>query len=80
MLKIIMLSSYYIKLKKQPPEVFYKNAVLKYFAIFTGKSLCEIFKNISFEEHFRMAASELTLQSDSLEVCFWIAFKTILSY
>ena len=26
--------------KKQPPEVFYKNAVLKKFAIFTGKHLC----------------------------------------
>ena len=59
MLKVIMLSSYYIKLKKQPPEVFYKNAVLKYFAIFTGKNLCEIFKNISFEEHFRMALDHI---------------------
>ena len=25
--------------QKQPPDVFYKKAVLKYFAIFTGKHL-----------------------------------------
>ena len=45
--------------KKQPPEVSYKNAVLKSFAIFTGKHLCEIFKNTYFEEHLRAAASIL---------------------
>ena len=28
------------KLQKQPPEVFYKNTVLKNFAIFTAKHLC----------------------------------------
>ena len=28
-----------VKLQKQPPEVFYKKAVLKNFSIFTGKSL-----------------------------------------
>ena len=27
-------------LQKQPPEVFYKNIVLKNFAIFTAKHLC----------------------------------------
>ena len=27
-------------LSKQPPEVLYKKAVLKSFAIFTGKHLC----------------------------------------
>ena len=27
-------------LQKQPPEVFYKEAVLKNFAIFTAKHLC----------------------------------------
>ena len=42
-----------------------------------GKHLCEIFKNTYFEEHLCTAASELTLQSDCLELCFWIAFKTI---
>ena len=47
--------------KKQPPKVSYKNAVLKYFAIFTGKHLCETFKNTYFKEHLHMAASELTL-------------------
>ena len=39
--------------EKQPPEVFYKDAVLKNFAIFTGNHLRE--------EHLRTAASELTL-------------------
>ena len=34
MLKLVNL------LQKQPPEVFYKIYVLKYFAIFTGKYLC----------------------------------------
>ena len=42
-----------------------------------GKHLCEIFKDTYFEENLHMAAFELTLQSDCLELCFWIAFKTI---
>ena len=58
-------------------EKNYKNVVPKYFAIFTGKHLCEIFKNSCFEEHLRTAASELALPSD-LDFRFWIAFKTIL--
>ena len=29
-----------LKLKKQPPEMFYKEAVVKNFAIFAGKHLC----------------------------------------
>ena len=52
---------------------------LKDFAIFTGKQLCKIFKNTCFEEYLRMAASQLTLQSYCLELCSWIAFKTILT-
>ena len=47
--------------KKQPPEVFYKDAVLKNFARFMAKLLREIFKNTYFEEHLHTAASELTL-------------------
>ena len=35
----LRLSLYSVILKKQPPEVFYKNAILKNFAIFTGKHL-----------------------------------------
>ena len=46
-------------------------------AMFTGKHLCEIFKNTYFEQHLRTAASELTLQSDCLELYFCIAFKII---
>ena len=46
--------------EKTAMEVFYKNAVLKNFAIFTRKHLCEIFKNTYFEKHLRTAASELT--------------------
>ena len=65
--------------KKQPPEIFYINDVLKNFAIFTGKHLCEIFKNTHFEEHLPTAASKLSLWSDCLELCFWIAFKPILT-
>ena len=43
-------------------------------------SCCEIFKNTYVEEHLVMAASELTLESDSLELCFWtIDFKAILT-
>ena len=30
-------------IKKQPPEVFYKTKVLKNFAKFTGKHLCQSF-------------------------------------
>ena len=40
-------------------------------------TLREIFKNTYFEEHLRTAASELNLPTDCLELCFWIAFKTI---
>ena len=29
----------------------------------------------NFEEHQHTAASEPILQSDGLELCFWIAFK-----
>ena len=47
--------------EKQSPEVFYKNTVLKYFAILTGKHLCEIDKNTYFEERLCTAASELAL-------------------
>ena len=63
--------------KKQPPEVFYKNTVLKNFAIFMGKHLCEIFQNTCFEEHLCTAVSELTFWSDCLEFCFWIAYQTL---
>ena len=31
--------------QKQPPEVFYKKAILKNFAMFTGKHLCESLLN-----------------------------------
>ena len=31
------------QLQKQPPEVFYKKGVLKYFTKFTGKHLCQSF-------------------------------------
>ena len=72
-----MLNSYFMKLPKQPPEVFCKDAVLKNVAIFTGKNLREIFKNTYFEEHLHTAASELTLQSDCLKLSFWTAPKTI---
>ena len=60
---------------KKALKVFYKNAVLKYFAISMRKHLYEIFKNTYFEEDLHMAASELTSRSDSLELCFWIALK-----
>ena len=70
--------------KKQPPEIFYKNAFLKNFTIFSGKHLCKIFKNTYFEEHRRTAASELTLESHLKP--YWlcnvtkipVAFKTML--
>ena len=59
-------------------NAFYKNAVLKNFAIFTGKHLHEILKNTYFEEHLGTAAFELTLCSHCLELldykntsCFW---------
>ena len=37
-----------ISLEKQPPEVFYKKAILKNLAIFTGKHLCWSLFLISF--------------------------------
>ena len=35
----------------------------------------EIFKNTCFEEHLRTAASELTLESDYLELCIWTILR-----
>ena len=65
--------------KKQPSEVSFKKAVLKSFAIFTGKHPHKIIKNNYFEEHLHMVGSELTFWNDCLELCLWIAFKTILT-
>ena len=55
-------------MQKQPPELFYKKAVVKKLAIFTEKKplleslfnseYYEIFKSTYFEEHLRTAASE----------------------
>ena len=36
-----MLVQYYHKLQKQPPEVLCKKGVLRSFATFTGKHLCQ---------------------------------------
>ena len=46
---------------------------------YSHENTTEIFKNAYFEEHLHMAASELTLWSDGLGLCFWVAFKTILT-
>ena len=52
--------------KKTPTQMFY---------------CCEIFKKAYYEEHLCAVASELTLQTDCLEFCFWtVAFKTILAW
>ena len=56
-----------------------KKLFLKILQYSPGKHLCKIFKNNYFEEHLHMAASELTLQSDCLELCLRIAFKTNLT-
>ena len=55
-------------MQKQPPELFYKNSVVKKLAIFAEKKplleslfnseYCEIFKSTYFEELLRTAASE----------------------
>ena len=40
---------------------------------------CQVSKNTYFEEHQRMAASEVTLGSDCLGLFFEVTFKTIMS-
>ena len=67
--------------EKSSYRMFSIKTFLKIFAIFTGKHLCEIyfFEEHYFEEHLRMVVSELILWNDRLEICFWIAFKTILT-
>ena len=46
-----------VHLQKQPPEVFYEKAILKNFAIFTGKNPCWIlFINTCFKKH-RLASA-----------------------
>ena len=45
----------------------------------TAVLLLRILKNTYFQEHLRMAAFELTLESACLEPCFWtVPYKTIL--
>ena len=57
---------------RQTPEVLYKKAVLKNFAIFTGKNLCwslylnEICKKTYFEEYLWTAASAETPVTSSI--------------
>ena len=79
--------------KSSHRRCYITKAVLKNFAIFTGKHLCwslffinfvkksfqyKCFPIMKFLEHLRMAASELTLRSDWLELCIWtVAFKDI---
>ena len=45
---------------RQPPEMFYKKSVLKYFAIFSGKQLGCFPVHIAnyFEKHLRAAAGD----------------------
>ena len=68
-----------------PPDVFYKKAFCKNFAIFTKKNppvLKSLLNKVAGrkEEHLRTAASEVTLESDSLGLSFWrVIFKTILT-
>ena len=40
MVRCPVLNIYFMKLTEQPPKVFYKKAVFKNFAVFTGKYLC----------------------------------------
>ena len=43
-------------------------------------TVAKFLRNSFLKEHLRTAASELTLRSDCLELCFWAAaFKTILT-
>ena len=62
-----------------------KKPVLKNFSIFTGKqlrwSLLLIKMPVFSRKSILKNASELTLGSDWLELCFWtVAFKTILTH
>ena len=57
--------------------LFFTHIKTLFFAIFTGKRQCEVFRNIYFEEHLRTTTSQMTLRRDCLKLCFWIAFKTI---
>ena len=40
---LLRIFSHSLKKQKQPPEMFYKKGVLKNFAKFTGKHLCDSF-------------------------------------
>ena len=53
--------------KKQPPEVFYKKAVLKNFSILTGKYLCSSL----FLIKLRPFRSATFLKRDLTQVFFW---------
>ena len=66
------------KIQKQPPEVFYKKAVV-------NSEYCEIFESTYFEEHLRTAASENVFmklrkkrlfKETSENVCFYFMKET----
>ena len=63
-----------------------KKSVLKNFAIFTVKNQCYsnagvfLLRNLKKKNSILKNASELTLGSDCVKLCFWtVAFKTILT-
>ena len=57
----------FIKMQKQPPEVYYEKAVLKNFAIFTGKRLCwSLFSIHNIVNNFRAPILKITCNG-----CFW---------
>ena len=57
--------------QKQPPETFYKNAVLKNFAIFTGKHLCWsfFFNKVAGLQGNNFIKKETPTQAFSCEYC-----------
>ena len=70
--KEISLNTFFKKIQKQPPEVFYKKAVVKKLAIFTEKHLCWspfLIQNIA--KSLRAAILKNICERLLLKMCSW---------
>ena len=75
----------FLCIQKQPPELFYKKGVLKNFAKFTGKDLCQILFSKKkklwhrcFPVNFAKFLRILFLQSTSWKLLLYISWSLII--
>ena len=72
---ISRLLEIFVTFQKQPPDVFYKNDVLKNFVIFTEKHLC-CRPSGYFEKQLRTADSDFNYHQAILSIKYSTLFRT----